>query len=115
MELSEQRKSDKQIKFRVSEMEYQQLEANASALGMSVPAFCKNVALKGFVKSPKINREGALEIAKQLRKIGTNVNQISYKTNIGKIPTSKELIAVKKELGEIWLMLNSALQSQQTD
>lgn len=103
-----ERKEPHQINFRVTETEHERLQEMANNLNISVPNFCKKTAQKKQMKSPKINREGALEIAKELRKIGTNVNQIAKKLNqnIG-VETSKlELENVKQELKKIWQSLS---------
>ncbi|WP_242347264.1 MULTISPECIES: plasmid mobilization relaxosome protein MobC [Staphylococcus] len=55
------------------------------------------------MKPPKIDKSGAIEIAKQLRAIGNNVNQLTRRANAsaGAID-SEELQAIKKELHAIW-------------
>src|SRR5690625_6723408 len=65
---------------------------------MSVPAFAKKRALGYRMKPPKVDKSGAIEIAKQLRAIGNNVNQLTKRANAsnGKID-SEELQAIKKE------------------
>lgn len=67
--MRENRKEDKQVKFRVNEREYDRLSQMAISLNMSVPSFCKMKAQGSKVRPPKIEREGALEIARQLRAI----------------------------------------------
>ncbi|MDF9627037.1 plasmid mobilization relaxosome protein MobC, partial [Bacillus cereus] len=75
--MSEKRSEPKQIKFRVTEDEFERLTLMANNLGMSVPAFVKAKAHGVRVRQPKIDRQGALEIARELRKVGTNINQIA--------------------------------------
>ncbi|WP_245339217.1 plasmid mobilization relaxosome protein MobC [Staphylococcus sp. GDY8P120P] len=55
------------------------------------------------MKPSKIDKSGAIEIAKQLRAIGNNVNQLTRRANAsaGAID-SEELQAIKKELHAIW-------------
>jgi len=94
----------------VSEEEYEYLVDVSKNVGMSVPSFCK-MKVKGVrVKSPKIDRQGASEIASELRRIGTNVNQIAKHTNMGGNVSEGEIKAVQEELMRIWQLLNSALQ-----
>src|SRR5699024_12764981 len=54
-----------------------------------------------------VDKSGAIEIAKQLRAIGNNVNQLTKRANAsnGKID-SEELQAIKKELHKIWQQFN---------
>lgn len=78
----ENRSSNRQIKFRVNDSEYQKLEQTASSFNMSVPAFAKKRAMGYRMRPPKIDKVGAIEIAKQLNMIGSNVNQIAKQLNI---------------------------------
>src|SRR5699024_2367898 len=75
--MGENRKDNRQIKFRVSDHEYEELEQTANNFHMSVPAFAKKRALGYRMKPPKVDKSGAIEIAKQLRAIGNNVNQLT--------------------------------------
>src|SRR5699024_11940314 len=65
--MGENRKDNRQIKFRVSDHEYEELEQTANNFHMSVPAFAKKRALGYRMKPPKVDKSGAIEIAKQLR------------------------------------------------
>src|SRR5699024_8602948 len=105
--MGENRKDNRQIKFRVSDHEYEELEQTANNFHMSVPAFAKKRALGYRMKPPKVDKSGAIEIAKQLRAIGNNVNQLIRQANArnGKIE-SEELQGIKKELDEICQQFN---------
>ncbi len=105
--MGENRKDNRQIKFRVSDHEYEELEQTANNFHMSVPAFAKKRAMGYRMKPPKVDKSGAIEIAKQLRAIGNNVNQLTKRANAsnGKIG-SEELQAIKKELHKIWQQFN---------
>lgn len=106
------RKEPKQISFRVSEPEFEKLKRSAESLQMSVPAFVKSKAQGTKLVTPKIDRSGAIEIAKQLRAIGNNVNQMARATNVAELdPDSAgnltaELKKVQKELNQLWQQLN---------
>lgn len=113
--LGANRKDDKQINFRVSEKEYQRLEQMADNLGITVPMFCKKKAQGAKMKSPLIDRQGALKIASELRRIGVNANQIAKHLNSGGNASEGQINALHKELNDIWQRLNSALQGTQTD
>jgi len=106
---------DRQVNFRVSEDEYQQLEQMANNLGMSVPAFCKAKVKSSKIKAPLLDRQGALNIASELRKTGVNVNQIAKHLNSGGNVSNEQINALQKELSEIWQLLSSALQGVRTD
>jgi hypothetical protein len=94
----------------VSDLEFERLEQMAKAFQMSVPAFCKKKAQGTRMRPPKIDREGAFEIARQLRGIGNNVNQLTRRANEGKAVPKEELKGIQKELQAIWQQLNSAIQ-----
>jgi hypothetical protein len=108
--LVENRKENRQIKFRVNDDEFQKLEQMAKVSGMSVPAFVKKKAQGLRMAAPKIDREGAFEIARQLRAIGNNVNQLSKRANEGKEVPNEVLKDVQKELHDLWQQFNSAIQ-----
>lgn len=104
------RKDNQQINFRVNDLEYERLEQMAKDVGMSVPTFCKKKAQGARMRPPKIEREGAFEIARQLRGIGNNVNQLTKKANESKTIQSEELQGIQKELQTIWQQFNEAIQ-----
>src|SRR5699024_11823669 len=105
--MGENRKTNRQIKFRVSDHEYEELEQTANNFHMSVPAFAKKRAMGYRMKPPKVDKSGAIEIAKHLRAIGNNVNKLTRRANAsnGKIDSEK-LQAIKKELHELWQQFN---------
>lgn len=82
---------------------------------MSVPMFCKKKAQGAKVKAPLIDRQGAIQIASELRRIGGNVNQIAKHLNSGGKASEGQINALQKELNNIWQQLNSALQGTQAD
>lgn len=105
--MGESRKDNQQIKFRVNDREFERLERTATSFQMSVPAFAKKRALGYQMKPPKVDKAGAIEIAKQLRAIGNNVNQLTRRANAtNDVLNGEELRAIKKELHEIWQQFN---------
>src|SRR5699024_9103630 len=105
--MGENRKDNRQIKFRVSDHEYEELEQTANNFHMSVPAFAKKRALGYRMKHPRDDKSGEIEIAKKLRAICNNVKQLTKRANAsnGKIDSEK-LQASKKELHKIWQQFN---------
>src|SRR5699024_6506769 len=105
--MGENRKDNRQIKFRVSDHEYEELEQTANNSRMSVPAFAKKRALGYRMQPLKVDNSGAIEIAKQLRAIGNIVNQLTKRANASNgLIVSEELPAIKKELHKIWQQFN---------
>ena len=56
----ENRREERQVKFRVNEAEYEKLSYLAEQQGMSVPNFVKSKAQGAKLVTPKINRIGDL-------------------------------------------------------
>src|SRR5699024_2715998 len=105
--MGENRKDNRQIKFRVSDHEYEELEQTANNYHMSVPAFAKKRAIGYRMKPAKRDKSRAIKIAKQLRAIVNNGNQLTRRAieSNGKIE-NEELQAIKKELHEICQQYN---------
>ncbi|RIP21811.1 plasmid mobilization relaxosome protein MobC, partial [Staphylococcus gallinarum] len=75
------RKEPKQISFRVSESEYEKLRSSAETLNMSVASFVKKKAQGSRLVAPKLDKETRQSIAKDLGKLGANVNQLAKYCN----------------------------------
>lgn len=109
------RKEAKQISFRVSEGEYLKLQQSAETLNMTVPAFVKKKAQGAKLVTPKLEKETGIQLSRELRDIGKNVNQIARWCNQRK---EEELQAneverleenvqrVQEELNRIWQQLS---------
>lgn len=108
--MSEKRLEPKQIKFRVTEDEFERLTLMADNLGMSVPAFVKAKAHGVRVRQPKIDRQGALEIARELRRVGTNINQIARWCNKRTEVSEEEMKRLQINLAEIRKRLDQSWQ-----
>lgn len=112
--VSETRKEKRQIKFRVNEQEFQQLEASASSVGMTVPAFAKSKVQGKRIKAPRIEREGAFEVAKQLRYYNSNLNQLVKWVNSNKglhpetnlTEMEQQLTAIREGIDDLWEQLS---------
>lgn len=106
-ERNPKRKEPKQISFRVSEPEFETLKRSAERFQMSVPAFVKSKAQGAKLVTPKVDRSGAIEIAKQLRAIGNNINQMARAANTAELDPdlaanlTAELQNVQKELNQV--------------
>lgn len=106
------RKEPKQISFRVSESEYEKLRSSAETLNMSVPNFVKKKAHGSRLVAPKLDKETRQSMAKDLSKLGANVNQIAKYCNQHKNETphyhamDRNIQAVRERLNNIWQSLN---------
>lgn len=105
------RKEPKQISFRVSESKYKNFRSSTETLKMSVPNFVKKKAHGSRLVAPKFDKETQQSIAKDLSKLGANVNQIAKYCNQHqhKEPNYEGLEynvnAVRERLDEIWQSL----------
>lgn len=108
------RKESRQVNFRVNDLEYERLEQMAKIVSMTVPNFCKKKAQGARMRPPKIDGDGAKEISRQLRGIGTNVNQLAKRVNadsdVELRVIHEDLNAINKELEAIWQLFSEALQ-----
>lgn len=109
------RKEAKQISFRVSEGEYLKLEQSAETLNMSVPAFVKKKAQGAKLATPKFEKETGVQLSRELRDIGKNVNQIARWCNQRQEEALQEkdidrleenVQRVQEELNRIWQRLS---------
>ena len=102
------RKERKQISFRVNEGEYLKLQQSAETLNMSVPAFVKKKAQGSRLVAPKFDKETRQSIAKDLSKLGANMNQIAKYCNQHQHENpdydalSRNINTVRERLNEIW-------------
>ena len=87
------------VRFRPEELE--RLQDRADARGVTLSAYLRDAALRRPLPPivPTVNREAA----KQLAKIGINLNQLARRANIGHVPerefeTLHELLSTLREL-----------------
>ena len=106
------RKERKQISFRVNEGEYLKLQQSAETLNMSVPAFVKKKAQGSRLVAPKFDKETRQSIAKDLSKLGANVNQIAKYCNQHQHETpnyeklERNIYELRTKVDQIWQSLN---------
>lgn len=98
---------NKQINIRVSEKEMDLLKNKSRKCNMNMTEF-----ILATVKNSKIAVINDLtQMQRQLRYIGNNLNQLTKLCHEG-IITCLNLSETKKEVGEIWRLLNLLIQKQ---
>ena len=104
MEISveEQKKSRGQIHFRITPAEAAIIEQKASAAGLSPTMYAKKQALEGKVKASVITKDIGQLILPELAKIGSNINQIARKLNLGDLVLPSEFKEVQAEFETLW-------------
>lgn len=94
-------KKTKLITLRVTEKEYEAIKKKATKSGISLSRF---VAFSALGKNV-VSVNGLPEVAKQLIKIGTNLNQLVTLCHQGRI-ACPDLSRTRRELNNIWQLLS---------
>ena len=93
---------DKVITVRVSEQQKKRLLRKSETAGLSLSEYLINQGLDKKI----IKIEGLNEFITKLRRIGNNINQLTYLANSGRIYTV-DFCELKQELGKIWSAINN--------
>ncbi len=93
------------ISFRVNEKENKRIEEKARKANMTVSEYLRYAALNKKI----IVIEELKELTKDLKGIGTNLNQLTILCHKGKI-TCPDISATEKKVTEIWHLLNSLME-----
>lgn len=94
-------KKDKIITIRVNEKEKKKLIERSEVAKLSLSEYLIEQGLdKGIVIVDGLN-----EVVVELRRIGNNINQLTYLANSGRIYIV-DLSEVKQEIGKVWSVIN---------
>mgnify|MGYP004479037217 CR=1 FL=1 len=94
-------KKDKIITIRVNEKEKKKLIEKSKIAKLSLSEYLIEQGLDKDI----VIVDGLNEVVTELRRIGNNINQLTYLANSGRIYTV-DFSEVKQELGKIWSELN---------
>lgn len=97
-------KKFERVNVRYLKTEYELLEKKAAQIKLDVTNFVKKSSLKNEVINDKIYNDDYKLILKELKKIGTNINQITMKINATKNLSSDEkerLFSLLNELKKV--------------
>lgn len=97
---------DKIITIRVSEKEKKKLIERSEVAKLSLSEYL----IKQGLDKDIVIVDGLNEVATELRRIGNNINQLTYLANNGRIYTV-DLSEVKQEIGKVWSVI-SELQNK---
>ena len=95
----------KRVTFRVTEEEYKRLEELAYGSYRLISVYCRDCV---FGKKITVIT-GVDDTAKQLRRIGTNLNQLTWRVNEETL-TAVNLEETKRELAKIFELLNEKMK-----
>ena len=98
----------KQLSFRVSEEEYQQLQEKISESGKNQQEYILSCVLEKQI----VNTDGIKELIPELKRIGNNLNQIAHALNGGRYYQYNLITDNQKELDKVWQSLKQFLQKQ---
>ena len=99
----------KQLSFRVSEEEYQQLQEKISESGKNQQEYILSCVLEKQI----VNTDGIKELIPELKRIGNNLNQIAKRCNEGgMLPSEAEVRKHGEELNKVWQSLRRYLQKR---
>ena len=95
----------KRVTFRVTEDEYKRLEELALGSYRLISVYCRDCVLgKKITVIPGVD-----DAAKQLRRIGNNLNQLTWRVNEGTL-NAVNLEETKQELAKIFDLLNEKMK-----
>lgn len=96
----------KQLSFRVSEEEYQQLQEKISESGKNQQEYILSCVLEKDI----VNTDGIKELLPELKRIGNNLNQIAKVLNSTGYYEYRLITQNQKELNKVWQSLRRYLQ-----
>jgi len=94
-------KKDKIITIRVSEKEKSGLIEKSKIAKLSLSEYL----IKQGLDKDIVMVDGLNEVVAELRRIGNNINQLTYLVNSGRIYTV-DFSEVKQEIGKVWNVIN---------
>lgn len=97
-------KKDKIITIRVSEKEKKRLIEKSKIAKLSLSEYL----IKQGLDKEIVIVDGLSEVVSELRRIGNNINQLTYLANSGRIYTV-DLGKVKQEIGKAWNIINKCI------
>ena len=101
MKKENKQNKDKHFNFRVNEKEYNKIKSKIKKSKLNTSEYLLKTAMDKEI----IVINGLEEAITQLRKIGNNINQLTYLANSGRIYTV-DLSEVKQEIGKVWNVIN---------
>ena len=108
------RTRQKQIVIRMSDDEQAAIKKKIERSGINQQQFL----IRAAMEKPIINTDGIKAVVPELKRIGTNLNQIAKKCNEGRYIDDETLLTVQtigKELNEIWLLLRQLTRGRASD
>lgn len=120
------RKRNHALNIRLSDGEYAALQSKLKQSGQTQQAFMINAIDESLIATPELSSELAMlnqqfaEQNKQLRGIGTNINQLAHRANgYDELPTvqaleriNKSVDKIRKEADPLWQSIRQLISRQ---
>jgi hypothetical protein len=104
------RKRDQQIKFYVDAEEKAAFQARVAASGLSIGEYIRRTVLGEKIVLIEGLNESIRDARKALLPVGNNLNQLTRAVNAGRTDCREDVLELRKEVREIWLLLNQLRQ-----
>lgn len=103
------RKREKQLKFFVTDSEFERIKSKVAESKLSQSDFLRKSALNKEI----VVVEGIRELVLQIKKVGVNLNQITKLAHQSRVSdVSAEIEQIHGELNEIWQLLRQSLHAK---
>lgn len=89
----------KEVHLRFDDEEYEKLKASAKSVGMPLAKYIRFMAMHGEIK--EYNMKIVQDVRMEMRKIGTNINQIAAMVNASQVVTDVDLKTIKRECNRL--------------
>ena len=98
----------RKMTFRLSEEEYEKVHNKVNVAGMSQQQYLLRSALGQTI----LNTDGLKSIIPELKRIGSNINQIAKIGNAAGILSQEDIAEIRRGEEEIWQLLKRHLQEK---
>ena len=102
------RKRTKQIVIRMTDEEYDLVKAKVEQSGKTQQEFL----IRSCTGKKIVVVDGIRELTIELKRIGTNLNQIARAVNQGQLENGVDLSEIEKGLSDVWQLLRQLIQKQ---
>lgn len=106
-----------QFLLRMLPEEKAMLEKNAFELGLSKADYLRKTILYGEIigQHPVIDKEQGRELLYEVNRIGNNINQIAYRSNVSRIVKESDWKEVRGECMKILLLLGKLIHMDRSE
>lgn len=97
---------DRQLNIRVTDYEYALIQKRMEEAGASsMTEYMIDVATNGYLIN--VDYSEVKQLAYEINKIGTNINQITHKINSENVIYKEEIEEIQEDIGMIWKMIRA--------